>query len=95
MVDEVLVLSNDLVVVAGFREKEEMVLKATVDEDDAIIIGDGATVQNVLSEKGNNDEMSCCFLSAMKKSEGGGVLNVWKWCVYIQRKLIEKWKGKY
>jgi len=44
MVDEVLVLSNDLVVVAGFREKEEMVLKATVDEDDAIIIGDGATV---------------------------------------------------
>lgn len=39
----------------------------------------------MLSEKGNNDEMSCCFLSAMKKSEGGRVLKTWKWCVYIEK----------
>ena len=45
MVDEVLVLSNDLVVVAGFREKEEMVLKATVgcDFDACTFWGEGGS----------------------------------------------------
>jgi len=40
VVDEV--VSDDLVVVTGFTEKEEMVLKAKVG-DDAIIGDDGAT----------------------------------------------------